>query len=187
MEITHLVFDLGGVIVQLRGLPILPEWLTSSTPKAFESGLIGSDEFAERIVAELSMNVSPQDYLDYFTKLPICPYPGALDMLHALKSNYTTALFSNSNEIHWPIKMGKMQLKDAFHHHFASHLMGMAKPDEEAYQYVIDSFDVSPQQILFFDDNQMNVDAARKVGMNSERVKGIDDLMKMLLAYSIDW
>lgn len=199
MEITHLVFDLGGVIVELRGLPIQPQWaggnespestwekwLTSSAPKAFESGLINSDEFAERIVTELFMTVSAKDYLEYFTTLPIGPYPGALDMLNALKSNYTTALFSNSNEIHWPLKMGRMQLDTAFHHHFASHLMGMVKPDAEAYQYVIDSFNVNPQKILFFDDNQMNVDAARKVGMLSERVQGIDELQKKLIEYGI--
>lgn len=194
MKITHLVFDLGGVIVELRGLPVLPQWtgsnespestwekwLTSSAPKAFESGLIGADEFAERIVTELSMEVSAKEYLDYFTRLPIGPYPGALDMLHALKGNYTTALFSNSNEIHWPLKMGRMQLDTAFHHHFASHLMGMAKPDAPAYQHVIDSLNVDPQQILFFDDNQINVDAARNAGMRSERVQGIDELQKKL-------
>lgn len=58
MNITHLVFDLGGVIVELRGLPVLPQWvsgnkssastwegwLTSSAPKAFESGFIGAGD-----------------------------------------------------------------------------------------------------------------------------------------------
>ena len=200
-DIKHLVFDLGGVIVELRGLPILPQWtgssdsaestwekwLTSDAPKAFESGLIDSDEFAERIVTELSLEVTPEDYLEYFTTLPIGPYQGALKLLQALKPNYTTALFSNSNEIHWPLKMGIMQLDTAFHHHFASHLMGMAKPDAEAYQYVIDSLEVDPQQILFFDDNQMNVDAARKAGMQSERVLGVDELQQKLIQYGIKW
>ena len=199
MKVTHLVFDLGGVIVELRGLPVLPEWtgsnetpestwekwLTSSAPKAFESGLIGRDEFAERIVIELSMDISAKDYLEYFTHLTIGPYAGALDVLHVLKANYTTALFSNSNEIHWPLKMGRMQLDTAFHHHFASHLMGMAKPDASAYQHVIDSLGVDPKQILFFDDNQMNVEAARKAGMQSERVQGIDELQKKLIDHGI--
>ena len=194
MKITHLVFALGGVIVALRGLPVLPEWsgvdlspestwekwLTSSAPKAFESGLIGAHEFAKRIVTELSLTISPKDYLDYFARLPIGPYPGALDMLHALQERYTTALFSNSNEIHWPLKMGEMQLSTAFNHHFASHLMGMVKPDAEAYQYVIDGLAVDPARILFFDDNQMNVDAARKAGMQSGRVRGIDELQNQL-------
>ena len=201
MEITHLVFDLGGVIVELRGLPIQPQWiagdesvestwekwLTSDVPKAFESGLINLDEFSERIVTELSMTVSSKDYLEYFTTLPVGPYPGAIDMLNKLKSNYTTALFSNSNEIHWPLKMERMKLDTAFHHHFASHLMGMVKPDAAAYQYVIDSLDVDVNQILFFDDNQMNVDAAIKAGMHSERVQGIDELQEMLGRYDVKW
>ena len=63
-NITHLVFDLGGVIIRLRGEPIKPEWfpvgsepddiwekwLLSDAPNEYESGKIPTDEFGERIV-----------------------------------------------------------------------------------------------------------------------------------------
>jgi len=152
-KISHLVFDLGGVIVELSGTPILDDWLagdntaeniwqkwlTSTAPRSFESGRIGKDEFASMIVEELSLDVSEQEFLNHFRRLPVGPYPGALERLHTLKDRYTTALFSNSNVLHWHRKMDEMNLKDAFNHHFASHLMGKVKPDVDAFQEVIET------------------------------------------------
>lgn len=198
-NISHLVFDLGGVIVQLSGTPILDEWiagdntaenlwqkwLTSDAPRSFESGRIREDEFAALIVEELSLGVSEQEFLNHFTSLPIGPYPGALKLLRSLKERYTTALFSNSNVLHWHRKMHEMKLNDAFHHHFASHLMGKVKPDVEAFQEVVETLGVPESQILFFDDNQMNVDAAKLVGLQAARVNGFKELESSLELFHI--
>ena len=197
--ITHLVFDLGGVIVELRGPPILnawagtnhtPEeiwqkWLTSNAPRAFESGLIDEDTFASMIVEELSLSISTKEFLDYFTSLPIGPFKGAVEILQSLRHEYTTALFSNSNVVHWERKMNEMKLGPAFDYHFASHLMGKVKPDIEAFHYVIGELAVSPSKILFFDDNEMNVDAAQQAGMKAIRVVGFDQLQHALNEYNI--
>lgn len=199
-EISHLVFDLGGVIVELSDTPILngwladdntaetiwQKWLTSTAPRSFESGQIDKEEFATLIVEELSLGVTEQDFLKHFTSLPIGPYSGALERLHTLKDRYTTALFSNSNELHWQRKMGEMKLKDAFHYHFASHLMGKVKPDIDAFQDVVKTLGVPESQILFFDDNQLNVDAAKLVGLQAVRVNGFSELEESLKKYEIE-
>lgn len=197
--ITHLVFDLGGVIVELNGTPILDawilgentteslwqKWLTSEAPRAFESGLIGKDEFADRVIRELSLNVSKEQFIDHFLNLPIGPYPGALELLNSLNDNFTTSLFSNSNELHWERKMNEMNLKDAFHHKFASHLMGKVKPDLDAFLEVESTLGVPASQILFLDDNQLNVDAAHNVGFISSKVVGFSELKQVLKKYRI--
>ena len=199
--ITHLVFDLGGVIIELRGPPILnswagtnhtPEeiwgkWLTSNAPRSFESGQIDENTFASMIVDELSLSISTDEFLEYFTSLPIGPFPGALDTLQALKNRYKTALFSNTNTIHWERKMTQMELKPAFDYHFASHLMGKVKPDIEAFDFVVNELAVSPSEILFFDDNEMNVDAAKQVGINAIRVIGFDQLQDALNEFDIEY
>lgn len=198
-RITHLVFDLGGVIVELNGTPILDawisgentpdslwqKWLTSESPRAFESGQIGKDEFAESIVRELSLDVSKEQFIDHFVGLPIGPYPGALELLHSLKNKYTTSLFSNSNVLHWERKMNEMNLKDAFHHKFASHLMGKVKPDLDAFRQVERKLGVPSSQILFLDDNQLNVDAAKTVGFTASRVVGFSELKDVLKEHGI--
>ncbi len=197
--ITHLVFDLGGVIVELKGAPILNEWagaddtpeqswekwLTSKAPRAFESGLIDENTFASKIVEELSLSISKEEFLDYFISLPIGPFPGAIETLQKLKQRYTTALFSNSNILHWERKMNEMKLGPVFDHHFASHLMGKVKPDIEAFNSIVADLAVSPSKILFFDDNEMNVKAAQQVGINATRVVGFDQLRVALNEYNI--
>jgi len=137
------------------------------------------------IVKELSLGVSEQEFLNHFASLPIGPYPGSLNLLHSLKERYTTALFSNTNDLHWHRKMNEMGLKDAFHHHFASHLMGKVKPDLEAFLDIIAIFGVPESQILFFDDNQLNVDAAKSIGFQAARVNGFDELKKALHCFQI--
>jgi len=198
LTISHLIFDLGGVIVELRGPPIRSDWgntdqsaeqlwekwLTSDAPRAFESGKMDEHTFAMQIVEELSLPISTETFLDYFTSLPIGPYKGSLDMLHSLRSRYTTALFSNSNAVHWARKAA-MNVQPAFEHHFASHLMGKVKPDIDAFEQVVETLAVPPANMVFFDDNELNVKAAQQVGMNARRVVGYDQLLVVLAELGI--
>lgn len=193
-DLTHLLFDLGGVIVELRGKPIKAawfaddapddiweKWLQSEAPRLFEAGKIDADSFAAQIVEELSLRVTADEFLEYFTVLPVKPYTGAVELLKTVRERYTTACFSNSNMLHWKRKMVDMQLDDCFDHKFASHIMGQVKPDHSAFTQVINSLGIPAAQILFFDDNQLNVDAARHAGMQAEVVAGLDELKRALL------
>ena len=198
-DVSHVVFDLGGVIVKLKGTPIPVEWfpndnkpddvweswLTSAAPRLFESGQIGSLEFSERVVHDLSLSASPKEFLDYFSDLPECVFDEAKSLLAATRKRYTTACFSNSNELHWQGKLVDMGLDVCFDHYFASHLMGIVKPDVEGFHHVVDQLGVSAGNILFLDDNQMNVDAARSVGMVAERVVGVENLAQVLAKFQV--
>ncbi|PZD75310.1 Alpha-D-glucose 1-phosphate phosphatase YihX [Acaryochloris thomasi RCC1774] len=193
-EVRTLLFDLGGVIVELEGQPIKnnwigsndspkaswEKWLTSDAPRAFETGKISADEFANRMISDLKMSISAADFKEYFTNWPIGPYPGAIEFLKSLKSRFTVALFSNSNELHWERKMNEMALDGVFHQSFASHLMGLAKPDPEAFRYVIEALESEPAEILFLDDNRLNVEAARIQGLQAEEVHGLSEAKRCL-------
>jgi putative hydrolase of the HAD superfamily len=199
MATDVLLFDLGGVLVELGGLPIRskwlgvdidPEeswrrWLKSESASLFETGQISADTFAQRIVEEMALKIEPDEFLDAFHAWPVGLYPGVLELLESLAPRYTLALFSNSNELHWPRKMGEMALDGKFQHYFASHLMGLAKPDAAAFEYVLAALAVSPERILFMDDNAMNIDAASAAGMLAHRVSGIDGVKACLSAEGI--
>lgn len=198
---THLLFDLGGVIVELAGRPLddvwlangtPPEdswklWLTSDAPRAFETGHTGPAEFARAIVDELDLQVTPEAFLARFLHLPVGTYPGALELLHALKGRYVRGIFSNSNVLHWPRKMGEMHLDDAVDDHFASHLIGHVKPDPGGFEHVVRHWGVAPGRILFLDDNALNVEAARAAGFVAERVVGLDAAKRALEAHGVRW
>jgi putative hydrolase of the HAD superfamily len=69
-----------------------------------------------------------------------------------------------------------MRLAEAFDHHFASHLMGKIKPDEESFQHVLDMLHCDADEVLFLDDNQLNVEAAKRVGMRRRQPRSVKQM-----------
>jgi putative hydrolase of the HAD superfamily len=52
-------------------------------------------------------------------------------------------------------------------HWFFSGELGIAKPDDAIYAAVTSALDVDASEVVFFDDRQVNVDAARRAGWNA--------------------
>jgi putative hydrolase of the HAD superfamily len=67
-----------------------------------------------------------------------------------------------------------------FDQHFASHLTGKLKPDRESFEHVLQSLNCDPSAILFLDDNEMNVKAARSIGIIAYRTEGAQEAEKIL-------
>ena len=59
------------------------------------------------------------------------------------------------------------------------------KPEEEAFSQVIDDFACAAARIAFFDDNPVNVDAAREFGCQAMLVRGIDELRSSMTSLGI--
>lgn len=59
---------------------------------------------------------------------------------------------------------------------FVSARTGLRKPDEEAFLHAAESLNVLPGQCLFIDDRAANIDAAKRVGMDSILMNGADEL-----------
>jgi HAD superfamily hydrolase (TIGR01509 family) len=194
-----LVFDLGGVLVENVGVDLLlswmsttptPEeiwrtWLTSPTVRAFESGTLPAAQFATGMIAELSLPVSPEEFLTEFAACVKQLYPGALDLLRHLSQSYRLASLSNTNGIHWQRCCDEMQLASLFHYNFPSHETGRLKPDREAFQHVIEHTGCLPERILFVDDNQLNVDSAAATGMVARKTVGIAEVQEVLREFGI--
>ncbi|MBI5593893.1 MAG: HAD family phosphatase [Deltaproteobacteria bacterium] len=193
-ELSIILFDLGGVLVELPAQPIPADWtdrapasgqkssgwLTSPAATAFEKGEISASRFADEIVKEMKLSITPDEILARFTFWPKGLFPGTKALIGRIPPQYTLAIFSNTNELHWPRLMTEMGLEGCFDHYFASFKIGMAKPDPAAFRYVVNALSCEPSEILFLDDSQMNVDAARLVGLKAERVSGIGQVEKVL-------
>jgi HAD superfamily hydrolase (TIGR01509 family) len=198
-DIRVLLFDVGGVLVQLSGVEAMLEWLDNgisedefwrrwlqSVPvRQFETGQIDADEFAIGVTSEFGLAVEPRQFLEAFIRWPTGLYPGTLEMLARIPSSYQRAVLSNSNALHWPRVQTEMQLGAAFDNNFVSHLTGRIKPDAAAFEHVMESLGCSPASVLFLDDNLLNVDAAKRVGMQAVRVRGIDETRLALIERKI--
>lgn len=194
-SIRVILFDVGGVLVELTGVQTLqawignhltPEeswrmWLSSSAVRAFESGKVNPDTFADQLIADLSLPVSRQEFLAAFTAWPKRVFPGVVEIINRISPKYLRATLCNTNVLHWPRIMDEMGLRNLFAYHFASHLMGKLKPDREVFEHVVTLLGYEPSAILYLDDQLLNVKAAQSIGFQAVCVKGIQEVERALI------
>ena len=185
-KIDIILFDLGGVLVELTGVSTMLEWtgnklnerelwevwLNSPSVRSFEKGHYNAEQFAISLIKEMGLPVGMTEFIDRFTYWPSGLFPGVSELINKLKKHKTLACFSNSNELHWPRLMQDMGIEKMFKYHFASHIIGKLKPDKESFEHVLKILDCYPSSVLFFDDNELNVSMAKEIGMIAYKVKG---------------
>ena len=57
------------------------------------------------------------------------------------------------------------------------------KPNNDFYQYILDKFDISPEELLFIDDNQENVNSAGLLNINTIKINKDDNLFEKVVCY----
>jgi putative hydrolase of the HAD superfamily len=193
--IEVVLFDVGGVLLEVSGMAVILEWLEhrvtaddvwrlwfgSPSVREFESGRIGADAFAAGMIAELDLDLDARAFLDTFVTWPVRLYPGALDLISGIPPAYRRAVLSNTNALHWPRVTDELGLGAAFEQCFASHLIGKIKPDREAFEHAVQALACEPSRILFLDDNLVNVEAARAAGLRAARARGVDEARRALV------
>ena len=193
-QIRVLLFDLGGVLIELNDLSTLlqlngsempvnklwSDWLSSPAARAFEMGISTKEQFADKYIEETNLPISRNEFLNAFTQLPKDLYPDTHRLIDRCRDRYFIACLSNTNAIHWQRLIHEMGIDGMFDQHFASHLTGKLKPDRESFEHVLQSLNCDPPAILFLDDNEMNVKAARSVGMIAYLVKGPQEAENIL-------
>ena len=196
MTVRCVVFDLGGVLVELSGIATMLRWMRTPSDEAglwrawlasrsvrdYERGRIDSQTFAAGVVDEFDLTVNAEEFLEGFTRWPSGPLPGAHALLRDVRADVVRATLSNSNALHWSRIMQEMAFEPHFDHHFASHLIDRIKPDHDAFEHVVATVGVIPREVLFVDDNAINVAAARRFGLQAYRCVGPDEVRERLQA-----
>ena len=67
-----------------------------------------------------------------------------------------------------------------------SYLLGIAKPDPAIYLYTLNELGVRPEESLFLDDKQVNIDAALALGMQALQFSNVEQLRADLIAVGLD-
>jgi len=188
------LFDVGGVLVQLNGVPTMLQWLghrvstdelwkmwlSSPVVRAFESGKIAPEVFADRLIDDMKLPVGREQLLREFVEWTLGLFPGAMELVESVPPRYLRATLCNTNALHWPRLMTDMKLAKAFDHHFASHITGKLKPDEEAFLQVTEMLGCRAEEVVFIDDNRLNVEGALKTGMRAFQTRGVEEARKAL-------
>jgi putative hydrolase of the HAD superfamily len=190
-NIKVVVFDLGGVLLQLRdpvenfavqmsGSEFLERWLRSPSVREFERGACNAETFAKAIVKELELAMDWQEFLQRFDAWPERIYPGTTALLDAIPAGVGRAILSNTNAAHWGRNDIATSLSSRFDRTFLSFRTGLLKPDREAFVQVTAAYALPAGAFLFFDDNPLNVAAAAATGMKAVLCRGPAEAMRVL-------
>ena len=195
-----ILFDLGGVLVDVEGVAAfqrmlgrpLPQeevwqrWLTASTwVSTFESGRCTPAAFAAGVMAEWGLTVTAEVFLDDFRSWPTRLFPGVRDMLALLAQHCILACLSNTNSVHWPHVRDTLGLSGLLHRYYLSHEIGHLKPTRAAFEHVLADLGCPPSCVIFLDDNQLNVNAAQDVGIQAYRTVGIAEVQATLQSLAL--
>ena len=103
------------------------------------------------------------------------------DLLHSLRSRGARVVCgTNTYESHYAY-MEKSGVFDHFDAIYASHLMGIAKPDVEFYRYILQSEKVQAEDAFFTDDLEVNVTAAKSIGIHAMLFETRDSISSEML------
>ena len=193
MHVKNILFDFGNVLFDLD-LGKIPETLQNlcgdqypvvmerlhqkRIVELYETGGISTTEFVDTLRDWAEQEFSPQPITsDQVTSAWNSIFIGMprhrFDFLLRLRQRYNVFLLSNINELHerWITDYMEREhnIQDFETRYFDgvyySHLIRLRKPDREIYEYVLADAELIPGETMFFDDLQINVEAARQVGI----------------------
>jgi 2-haloacid dehalogenase len=97
------------------------------------------------------------------------PLHGTVDIFKRLRDSEQYKIYALTNWSHetFPIAQEKYDFLNWFDGVVVSGTEKMRKPQPEFYQILLDRYDVKPEKAVFIDDNFRNVEAGRKLGIDS--------------------
>lgn len=195
-SVKVVLFDLGGVLLKLHdpqttfGLPIEDydfhaRWIASPTVRAYERGELAASVFGESMAVELELNIDGTEFMRRFDRWLDGVFPGVDELIDRIPRQYKKAVLSNINDLHWQYVAENASFLKRIDQLFLSFELGMTKPDAEIFAHVCEALQCEPGQILFVDDNPVNVRAGAAAGLQAVLARGLQQVEAALLAAKI--
>ena len=180
-------FDVGGVLLRicrswregcaaagldLRGphhrLHAANDWFVPSELIVLhQTGRVECHEYFQRVSQATDQLYSADEIASVHSAWLRGEFDGVGDLVDRIhQAGIETAALSNTNHAHW-IRMREFPSVMKLQHRLASHELGLHKPDRAIFIEAERRFKRHGAEILFFDDLQDNIEAARSVGWNA--------------------
>ena len=186
--IKNLVFDFGGVIVDLDkdkairafrnlGMENIEDYIGLYAQKGIflevEDGQIDDLTFCKKISEivgrKLSYEEVKQAWLGFFAGMD----EFKLDYIEKLRSKYNLYILSNTNPFvqSWAqstdFSSKGRSLRDYFDKIYTSYEIGYIKPAPEIFEFMIKDANLNPAETLFIDDGESNIKIAEELGFKT--------------------
>jgi epoxide hydrolase-like predicted phosphatase len=203
--IKNVIFDLGGVIINLDLNRTIKEFnRISEEPfekiytqaaqtelfNLLDKGKISEKDFFSELKKQIGYSDSDDLILKAWNAMLLDVPEKRLDILVEMKHNYNTYLLSNTCETHINAFEKELQkehgiknFNDYFDKVYYSCRVGMRKPDKEIFEFVLSENDLKPEETVFIDDSIQHVQGAGACGINAfllEKNMEVGSLLKQL-------
>jgi HAD superfamily hydrolase (TIGR01509 family) len=204
-QIKNIIFDLGGVIINLDIPKTISEFNKLSnqpfesiynqlqqTPvfDLFDKGQITEKDFFVELKKALRNDVTDEELLFAWNAMLLDFPKHRLELLSKLKSNYRLFLLSNTNESHVLefektlfASHGYQNLEPFFEKVYYSCRMNQRKPNADIFESVLNENNLIAEETLFIDDSPQHVEGALTLGVKAmllEKNNEVEDLLKEL-------
>jgi putative hydrolase of the HAD superfamily len=201
MAIKNIIFDLGGVIYDIRYENIADKFRSygindfeklyskasqTDTIDLFEEGKISVEEFRNYIRSLSTVSLTDKQIDTAWNAILIDIPKERLELLGMLRLKYNIFLYSNTNQINYDRFMAELKAKygfDVFEITFKkayfSQILQIRKPKPEGFQAIINEQGLNPKETLFIDDSPQHIKTAREVGLNAYHLTGGETLEQL--------
>ena len=200
-NIDTLIFDFGGVIINLDYRKPVDEfkklgifnskklYSKKEQTKLFDSlecGQISDENFLNEIRKKSNTNnleLIKKAWNSILLNIP----KERVHLLKKLSSKYKIFLLSNTNSIHLKeiiSSYGEKKWKNfisIFNDVYFSNQIGMRKPNENIFFYVINKNKLDVSKTLFIDDSLQHIKTAKKIGFKTYHLSDKEDIINLFL------
>ncbi len=196
--VKNIIFDLGGVILNINyqltrkafeelGVEDFDAFYTQHAANPLfenlEIGAIEPEAFYDQLREATGLTLT-NSQIEMAWNAMLLDFPAErLEWLSQIKNKYNIYLFSNTNAIHYNAFINiyeqvapQLGLNTQFEHFFKtayySHTLGQRKPEVAAFEAVIRDANLDPAQTLFIDDTLLNIEGAKKAGLQTLFLSG---------------
>ncbi|MFD2245575.1 HAD family hydrolase [Pontibacter ruber] len=188
-NIKNIIFDLGGVIINLdydKSIREMQKYSRSGSPIQFtqraqsrlfdlyETGNSTCEEFRDSLRREYDLEATDEQIDDAWNAMLLDIPKERIDLLRELGKQYRIFLLSNTNAIHLK-RFNEIvahsftipSLDSLFEQTYYSHLVGLRKPDAAIFEQILDENGLQKEETLFIDDSIQHVESARNLGLQT--------------------
>lgn len=201
MTIKALLFDLGGVIVDLDFSRFFKEVIEVSPLQSphsslllefwrqseiYHQGKITNEDFYNQACELLQVcALNKEEFFKSFNSVISHINNDVLDLIRSLKKTkkYKLILLSNVNKSHWNYLVNNLIKEKStldfvglFDDLLLSFQLYLTKPQQEIYQIAIRRAGCRPDEIVFVDDGIKNIRSAEELGIHGIRYTKLNEL-----------
>jgi HAD superfamily hydrolase (TIGR01509 family) len=207
MRVQNIIFDLGGVILNLDfhrtaeaftklGVVDFHSFFTQyhAHPlfQSLEKGKVPEPKFYDEL-REVTQIKATDTEIDAAWNAMLLDFkqPVLAEMERLSRQGYRLFLFSNTNAIHHAFFLKQYEeqygknFDDLFEAAWYSHLIGARKPDQQAFLQVLELANLKAEETLFIDDTLPNIEAAAAIGMQTALATASHTVVEILSERSL--